>query len=61
MAVAFVRATGRILCARDDDGTQRINVKMLSETSDEGFDARKIVVAMMQKACPFHDFAFVEV
>lgn len=60
-AVAFVRATGRILCARDDDGTQRINVKMLSETSDEGFDARKIVVAMMQKACPFHDFAFVEV
>jgi hypothetical protein len=34
---------------------------MLSESSDEEFDARAIVVAMLQKACPFHEFRFVEV
>ena len=61
-AVAHVRATGRITCKRDaKDGSQRINVKMLSESSDEEFDARAIVVAMLQKACPFHEFRFVEV
>jgi len=60
-ALAYVRATGRITCKRDADGSQRINVKMLSEASDEEFDARAIVVAMLQKACPFHEFTFVGV
>ena len=59
-AVAYVRATGRIKCKREADGTQCIQVKMLSEASDDGFDTRPIVVAMLQKALPFYEFKFVD-
>jgi hypothetical protein len=31
---------------------------MFSEASDDGFDARAITIAMLQKACPFHEFHF---
>jgi NADH pyrophosphatase NudC (nudix superfamily) len=58
-AVAYVRATGKINCKRTQQGTQQIQIKMLSEASDDGFDARAITVAMLQKACPFHEFYFV--
>ena len=57
-AVAYVRATGRIKCKKDPSGSQSIQVKMLSEASDDGFDARAITIAMLEKACPFHKFTF---
>ena len=57
-AIAFVRATGRIKCKRRSDGVQSIRITMLSEASDDGFDARRCVVAMLQKACPFHLYEF---
>jgi len=57
-AIAYVRATGKIKCKKESSGAQSIYIKMFSEASDDGFDARAITIAMLQKACPFHEFHF---